>query len=401
MRDFFSWFGERGTAGRPWCVLGDEASLARRGEFDLGRYDLLTLGAVLRQVPARVAHFTDVETALECGDILGRAEVVVMPRRPHERGVPGSRSLPEVAAAEPALRLVADAGRLVWYNSSLAPAYGGSPVVPVERGGAEAAIALLALAGAPVIRSLGVERAAVASIIRTSGVDYAPLTLPAPARVLVAATEAEMLPFKVLEYSIRKHATMSVDVMPLDEAAGFEGRAVILDAAMLAFGDIRDLWAAPMDGKVRIPGDAGCPDEWCPTEQYDAATTALLRYSDPATRPWVATDHPSGFLWVRDLIEAVDCGAIPLAYLREHILRGWVRPSLEWQVGNRVTSGLMLPAQVRRLDRGFQPPSADPGEPPLPLSGATRWMAALLRNAYHRTPLPGLKERISGRFFQD
>jgi hypothetical protein len=102
---------------------------------------------------------------------------------------------------------------------------------------------------------------------------------------------------------------------------------------------------------------------------------------------------------VRDLIEAVDAGAVPLAYVREHILRGWVRPSLEWQIGHRVEDGVLLPREARRLDRGFRPPWTGLAPPPSPLLGMRRKLAALARQAYLRSPLPSWRHRLSERFF--
>ena len=51
----------------------------------------------------------------------------------------------------------------------------------------------------------------------TYGLDAAPLNLEAPVRVYVAATEEQMLSVKVLEYSIRKHASMTTVVIPLHD----------------------------------------------------------------------------------------------------------------------------------------------------------------------------------------
>ena len=92
----------------------------------------------------------------------------------------------------------------------------------------------------------------------------------------MASTEAEMLPVKVLEFSIRKHASMSVEVTPIyqtgieiptpkdpenlartlfsfqrfliPEVVGYKGRAIYLDADMQVFKDIRGLWTRPLNG---------------------------------------------------------------------------------------------------------------------------------------------------------
>jgi hypothetical protein len=97
-----------------------------------------------------------------------------------------------------------------------------------------------------------------------------------PVRVFVAATVAEWLPTRVLEFSIKETGTLPVHLLriasfdrriplPRDlrnqprtpfsfqrflipELCGYQGRAIYLDADMQLFSDIGALWNAPMDG---------------------------------------------------------------------------------------------------------------------------------------------------------
>lgn len=97
-------------------------------------------------------------------------------------------------------------------------------------------------------------------------------------RIFVAATPAEWLPMKVLEFSIRENTRLSIQLSaiythqrsiptPKDahnrartpfsfqrflipELCGFEGRAIYLDADMQVFQDIAGLWTRPFDGSV-------------------------------------------------------------------------------------------------------------------------------------------------------
>ncbi|MEJ7708818.1 MAG: hypothetical protein WKF84_02940 [Pyrinomonadaceae bacterium] len=55
----------------------------------------------------------------------------------------------------------------------------------------------------------------IAGIILRTGIDFAPLHVESPIRVYVGSTEGQLLATKVAEYSIRKHASMSVEVLPL------------------------------------------------------------------------------------------------------------------------------------------------------------------------------------------
>jgi len=97
-----------------------------------------------------------------------------------------------------------------------------------------------------------------------------------PISVFVAATEAEWLPMRVLEFSIRENCSSPVEVnalytykrdIPLPkklknrprtpfsfqrflipEICGYEGRAIYLDSDMLVFGDISEIWNQPFNG---------------------------------------------------------------------------------------------------------------------------------------------------------
>lgn len=93
-------------------------------------------------------------------------------------------------------------------------------------------------------------------------------------RVFVGADRSQRLAIRVLEYSIRRHTTAQVEVIPMvdlevprpknprnDQRTGFSfsrfcipaltdyrGKAIYMDADMLVFSDIRELWEIPFDG---------------------------------------------------------------------------------------------------------------------------------------------------------
>lgn len=95
-----------------------------------------------------------------------------------------------------------------------------------------------------------------------------------PVRVFVGADRSQALAIKVLEYSIKRHTTLPVEVVPMvdlpvrapkdirnsqrtgfsfsrfciPELAGYKGKAIYMDADMLVFKDIRSLWEIPFDG---------------------------------------------------------------------------------------------------------------------------------------------------------
>ena len=100
------------------------------------------------------------------------------------------------------------------------------------------------------------------------------MTHSEPIRVFVGADRSQQLAVPVLEYSIKRHTTAQVEVIPMldlpvpvpqdprngqrtgfsfsrfciPKLAGYKGRAIYMDADMLVFSDIRELWSIPFDG---------------------------------------------------------------------------------------------------------------------------------------------------------
>ena len=95
-----------------------------------------------------------------------------------------------------------------------------------------------------------------------------------PVRIYVGTDRSQMVGVKVLEYSIKRHTDLPVEVIPLlnvslpepqdprqrqrtgfsfarfaiPHLAGFRGRAIYTDADMQVFKDIRELWTLPFEG---------------------------------------------------------------------------------------------------------------------------------------------------------
>jgi hypothetical protein len=227
---------------------------------------------------------------------------------------------------------------------------------------------------------------------------------------------------------------------------GFRGRAIYLDSDMQVFRDILELWDLPFDGAdllaAREPGESSrrpqfsvmllncdelkwnLPDivaaldrgeltyetlmydmavarsvraaidpSWNSLEHYVPGETGLLHYTDMPTQPWVSPDNPNGAIWIRDLIAAVDSGFISRAFVEEHVQLGFVRPSVLYQLDNRVEWSEQLPQSARALDARFVPPyqQMEPGGTKDRLaSRAHRLLRRMLRAV--RPAEPALKE---------
>lgn len=93
-------------------------------------------------------------------------------------------------------------------------------------------------------------------------------------RIYVGTDRSQMLAVRVLEHSIKRHTTARVEVLPMldlpvpvpkeprngqrtgfsfsryciPELAGYQGKAIYMDADMLVLSDIRELWEIPFEG---------------------------------------------------------------------------------------------------------------------------------------------------------
>ncbi|HSV80311.1 MAG TPA: glycosyltransferase [Ramlibacter sp.] len=124
------------------------------------------------------------------------------------------------------------------------------------------------------------------------------MSIEEPIRVYVGADRSQELAVAVLEYSIKRHTTAPVQVIPMvdlevpvpidprnsqrtgfsfsrfciPQLAGYRGRAIYMDADMQVFQDIRSLWELPFDGcKVLVQQSVKHVDETLRKENAPAA----------------------------------------------------------------------------------------------------------------------------------
>jgi Glycosyl transferase family 8 len=315
MLELRDWIGSSGFPQKPWLLLGKGPSFSRRNEFPLSDYNLLGLNNVAAEMKVDVAHLIDLDVVEACGErLLDNCDFLVMPRRPHVRFEPSKQLLEEHFGDLPVLRELDERGKLVWYNASTShwPPVDGSPVIGVRYFSSEAALNILGEMGVKTVRSLGIDGGTgysqefsdledltntrpsfdaqfreMEDIIRERGMDYDPLV--EPMRVFVGLDESQIVAARVLEHSIRKHASRPVRFIPMldlptpvpkdpknrgrtgfsfsrfhiPKLAGYRGRALYLDADMQVFTDLAELWEIPFgDKKVLCTRQDEPPDEW-------------------------------------------------------------------------------------------------------------------------------------------
>jgi lipopolysaccharide biosynthesis glycosyltransferase len=236
--------------------------------------------------------------------------------------------------------------------------------------------------------------------------------------VFVGADRSQLMAVAVLEHSIRRHTRRDVQVRPLidldlpeprdirqgsrtnfsfarfaiPELKGWAGQGLYLDADMLVFRDIGELWDIPFEGasiviQEEIPehavshAKAGAPKQRikqcsvmlidCARARWDVRqivagldgrytyeelmyelcilpesevryavpfawnslehfdeTTRLIHYTDMDTQPWVSAGNRLGGLWMEEVRLMLDTAVLTVSDLTTEIELGYFRPSL-------------------------------------------------------------------------
>ncbi|WP_091739972.1 hypothetical protein [Phenylobacterium immobile] len=421
-----AWLQAEGRNLRRWLIAGPDADpdivAAARREGWL----VLALGVAAQRLEADAAWIADIRTLEDAPEaVLERVGVVWAPASPREDGVASALSLGGWTERSDALQNLKSAGRLLRAE----PADHDHEDLAGDYADEAATLRILARAGVSIARRIGLgaprpgfealqpygaRRSGGAAIVRrTTGISYGPYGYPSPARVFVGADEEQKLGARVLAYSIERRSTMDVVVEVLDVSqipepqkpenrsktgfsfarfdiprlCDYDGRGIYLDADMLVFGDIADLWTQPLDeadllyslshphmgrtpqtavmllncrsldwdvGAIvrglddgaytygQLMGDLcivhadrqkpGLPYWWNSLEQYDPGRTCLLHYTDMDTQPWV-TWNRNGGLWLAALRDALDEGYISRAEVDEAVANGHVSPQLPVWLG--------------------------------------------------------------------
>jgi hypothetical protein len=247
----------------------------------------------------------------------------------------------------------------------------------------------------------------------------------------------------------RSRTPFSFQRFLIPEAAGYRGRAIYLDSDMLVLDDMRELWTQPFGeaevaairtqakdptarfsvllldcnrlrwkiGEIVAALDSGALNyqklmyemswgprveglvdpRWNTLDRYEAGKTALLHYTDSARQPWVSTEHPLGYLWMRELLTAIDAGFITHAEIEAAVSAGHVRPSLLFQVRERLEDPLLLPRRVRRQDLFYVEPFRLRPWSSSRLSRAALVARAATRRLYRHSTLFKLRTWIAER----
>lgn len=347
MLEIREWIRTCSLPRRPWLILGKGPSFTHHRRVDLSQFNLLSLNHAVRELKVDVAHIIDADVVKDCeASLLRNCRWLIIPRRPHVRCAPGP-SLEDLVQQSPALRELDAQGRLVWYNLSSSPPQGDSPVIRARYFSAEAALRLLALTGARQVRTLGVDggrgyspafkdleqttllangqpsfdlqQAELQRIVREALIDFAPLV--EPLRIFVGTDDSQMVAARVLEHSLRKHATRHVEFVPMNglttpvprnarnrprtgfsfhrflipKLCGFRGRALYLDADMQVFADAAELCDIPFGRqKVLCTFQERRPGAWEHDQHFQPGRQLSVMLLDCSRLDWDIDDIVRG-----------------------------------------------------------------------------------------------------------
>jgi hypothetical protein len=313
MIELREWIRSRPFDDKPWLLLGKGPTFSRRGEFPLDKYNLMGLNNVVAEQKVDVAHIIDIDVVEKCADALrDNCRFLVIARRPHVKFRPSEKRLEDYFGEIPVLKELDEQGRLVWYNAASSAPIGDSPEIGVRFFSSEAAMNILGDMGVKKVRTLGIDGGTeygkefsdlpalenerptfdaqfreLEDIVAKYGIDYDPII--EPMRVFCGCDGSQIVAARVLEYSIRKHASRPVRFYPMlnlptpvpkdqknrgrtgfsfsrfhiPKLAGFKGRGLYVDADMQVFGDLTELWDIPFDGaKVMCTRQDEPPEQW-------------------------------------------------------------------------------------------------------------------------------------------
>lgn len=337
-------------------IIGKGPTSRFHSRVSIRDFNVVALNHAVRLGPVDFAHAIDIDVLDDCGDaMLTNARWLLMPRHPHVRHKASGLTIHDFLDTCPVLRRFHDDGRLVVYDLWSGSPYSGSRGVPGTFS-ASAVINLLARCDVRNIRLLGVDGGksyfkvfsdstllanghASYDIqfdeIRRTARDYDMTVQPLfePVRIFVGCDDSQLVAGHVLEHSIRKHASVPVEMffmnnMPIKpprharnrpgtgfsfnrflipKLAGYHGKAIYLDADMLVFDDIAKLWSIPFEGrKVLCSVQHEMPRGW---ENKQNNPLGEGRYWTPGRQMSVMLMDCDRLDWNIDkIIEALDAG---------------------------------------------------------------------------------------------
>lgn len=363
---------------------------------------VITLNHACKHWLPNIAYFTDLEAYLDCSEYLSTnpESVVVLPEIPHINSIPRDISISDLCHKVPSLKNLMNQGRLFSFQSS--NTWNGKrtlePVIELRYFSVEPAYQIACFLGAAKVRTLGIdggksyssEMAKIAGKHRLSNnqknfnkqwiqLNYLTKKFGVPMlqeseknKVYVGVAERELIAFKVLEFSIHKHSTIPVQVLPLPPVNlvpkdkdkrprtpfsfsrflipslnGYKGKAVYLDSDMQVFSDIAELFNHPLGDCYVGVTKQETPEQWKDDPNFKSGRQFSVMLIDCEKSTWkieeIVAKLDSGEMDYADLMYKLRI--VPDALINDSVHPGW--NSLEHYTPghSRLTHFTVVPTQ--------------------------------------------------------
>jgi hypothetical protein len=210
----------------------------------------------------------------------------------------------------------------------------------------------------------------VADTISSGRITFVPLDIGAPIRIFIDGARDEPLAARVLADSIRRRASISVEMVESEAHA-----QVTVGARSLVRGDIRDL-----QGLIRERSPVA--------HRLDESSWPALVELDRAASPWKVANAPLVEEWCTELLAGIERGAIHRSDVVAEVESGGVRGSLLAQIERRLPDPLCLPPELLATEG----PTRRIGR---------RWLAARARYVWQRSRVKIMADKFRLRDWSD
>jgi len=279
---------------KPILIIGKGPSFDKHIDILLDKYIVIALNHVGSKINSDITSIIDIEVMIDVGDMIEKkSKYLLTPYVPHKNFNASEKNILQYAEEIPSLKKMYNEGRIIWYNlNTTKTEKNGSAVYLGGVNSGDTLFALLACNNIKCVYSLGIDGGDKYS---NNFSDLRPLTNGRSSfddqselirkvenhfnaklislgeldtlKVYIGASPSQIIPTKVLEYSLKKHTNNPVKCYPL---CNFErkhkvpdnpknrprtdfsfkrflipeltnGKAFYMDSDMLVFGDLANL----------------------------------------------------------------------------------------------------------------------------------------------------------------
>jgi len=228
---------------KPILLLGKGPSFSKRKNLLLSKYTTITLNHAIREQKATIAHLIDFDVFEDCQDsIYANCEILVVPWCPHIKFRGTAKTLNDFTKELPVLKKMVDEGRVYTYNLSTGHVTAKEFGDQIRSGffSGDTIFSMLTAFGEKEVFALGIDGKvsydpsfsdltpftgghttfdkqfdSITRFEHANKAKFINLGLTEPLEIFVGATEKQLIPTLVLDYTIKKHTDKLTEVVPL------------------------------------------------------------------------------------------------------------------------------------------------------------------------------------------